>query len=209
MNYIDVLLDVLKSEQELKLSTYDDYLDSVLDSIPGSGLVDFENSQIIETYFEPSSEEERISVLTSIAKYMNLMQLNSNGNIVMICSQIEAVLLHKITETGKLEDFNTQKQRRPEKSVLGKMCGYIMDKFYTFTDRERHYLSLLDEGIRPIRNEIVHEPGKFVDMEEVNSFVGDGLSLEQKLRLYHNVNKENVINLYNTAVVFFELCRKF
>ncbi|MGG4103659.1 hypothetical protein AAXB25_07000 [Paenibacillus lautus] len=208
MNYIDLLLDVLKSEQKLKLSTYNDYLDSALDSIPGSALVDFELLEIVETYFEPSSEEERSSILTSIAKYMNLMQLNSNGTIVTIYSQIEAVLLYKINETGKLEDFK-MKQRSLDGSYIAKMCSYIADNLYTLNHKEQQILSLLDNEIRPIRNKIAHEPADFIDFENVNLFVGDGRSLESKLNSHHKVHEQFITKLHNIAVVFFEMCRKF
>lgn len=205
--------DILEAHKRYlvdRVDSLENELDILNQVIPGSALFDFPNHNIVETYFEPETEKERVETINYIKVFLQKINDATNDIINRTYKQMESFLGKYIAENKLKNKYKRYDDNiGTNKSILQKRLDFLIkNKNFMLTDSEKETITIINNPLREIRNKITHELDIPFSYEDVNEFVGDGVNLESKLIQFLNSYIEFVNNLFFITVKYFELCDK-
>jgi hypothetical protein len=205
--------DILEAHKRYLVDRIDSLkneLDVLNQVIPGSALFDHPNHSIVETYFEPETEKERVETINYIKEFLQKINDATNDIINRTYKQMESFLGKYIAE-NKLENKYKSYDDNigTKKSILQKRLDFLINnKNFMLTDAQKETIAMINNPLRKIRNTITHELDIPFSFEEVTEFVGDVVNLDPKLMQVLNSHIDFVNSLFSITVYYFELCDK-
>lgn len=209
MKTFEVLLNIIEKDIEHKLSTLGKEVDILNEILPGSVEINHSRREVINTYFEPRTEEEKEEMIKYIVEYINLVRVNYNNVISMVYSQMEATLNYNIKTMNKQNEFKNYAKQNKGKSSLQNMFDFVVaEKNYTPKESENELITGINGIIRSKRNKIMHDLYDVFTDEDAVVLIDDGKNLDSKLYCYYNWYVEELNALLNITKRFFTLCER-
>lgn len=191
-----------------KINKLNEDMDILIEILPGSAEIDFHNRTILNTYFEPDSEDERVEMINYIVKHINSIRINFQNIVSMVYSQMESFLGYTLKCINKESDYETYSKGR-KGSILQKKLDFIISECgYTLTSSDNILITGINDPLRNARNDMMHNIYEVYSFIEAEKFVADGKNLDRKIEQlqYDYIAAVNSLDVILES--FFALCNK-
>ena len=191
------IIEIIENNISFKNKNNGIEVDSLLDVIPGSAEIDFENRVILKEFFEPKDDKEKEYFIEQVKNILDMFLIDYKDFLTLVYGQLEAYISDYIDNKKRYNEFKKEfNKEHKNRGEIYKMVQYLVKKQdIQLSFNETQIIEFVDTEIRPKRNDLTHKRLPFSKKQHAEEILkgGDITKILQSIELEHRYNKDTVL----------------